>query len=267
MVLRIASQLFGGSVVTTDSKVRDQQPEHQMITAPEQSAAEAAQNLERTLEHFESMLKSLEEQMQSASQPASAPAAAGGGDVQDLKETIRDTFERLDGTLQRLAAQAERLADGASDLAKIAGGVEVRMQEATRAMREVLQQEVVSDTGPANGAEGVLEPPEALPSAPSEPAFEPHGYPLSVDLAAVSGFQQLMEAQRTLDQMDETEGVSVVAFRNGVASLEVWLRDRVTARRIVDVLRALSSDALIIEESRPDANKLRLRFVESGVTA
>jgi len=292
LLLRAASQLFGGTVVTTEPKVRNENG-----GAAAASAAEAAKNLERTLEHFESMLKALEEQMQ-----AQAPAAAQGSpaaqaepeapavaepavsepavdELAELKLTIRDTFERLEDTLQHLATQAERLADGASDLAKVAGGVEGRMVEVTRIMRQTLKVEAARGQAPeapipeavAPEPEAVVEPPVAEPEPevlepeaplpPPEPVFAPGGAPLDLALAAVGGFQTLMDAQRALDALEETDGASVTSYRNGDATLEVTLKAAVTARRFVDTLRGATGQTVIIEESRPERDKLRLRFV------
>jgi len=285
LLLRAASQLFGGTVVTTEPNVRNENG-----GAAAASAAEAAQNLERTLEHFESMLKALEEQMQAQAPAAQAepeaPAVAEPAvsepavdELAALKLTIRDTFERLEDTLQHLATQAERLADGASDLAKVAGGVEGRMVEVTRIMRQTLKVEAARGQAPeapvpeavAPESEAVVEPPVAEPEPevlepeaplpPPEPVFAPGGAPLDLALAAVGGFQTLMDAQRALDALEETDGASVTSYRNGDATLEVTLKAAVTARRFVDTLRGATGQTVIIEESRPERDKLRLRFV------
>ncbi len=87
---------------------------------------------------------------------------------------------------------------------------------------------------------------------------------MGVVLAAVSGFQGLMDAQRALSALPQTEAASVTAFKNGEASLEVVLRSPVTAREIVASVRDSTGEQLLIEESRPEAGKLRLRFVEHG---
>ena len=92
---------------------------------------------------------------------------------------------------------------------------------------------------------------------------------MGVVLAAVPGFQGLMDIQRALSGLPQTEGASVVAYKNGEASLEVVLNAPVAARQIVDDIRESTGEQLLIEESRPEAGKLRLRFVErdSGATA
>ena len=48
----------------------------------------------------------------------------------------------------------------------------------------------------------------------------------------------------------------------GEAALEVVLNAPVTARQIVDGVRNVTGEQLVIEESRPEAARLRLRFVD-----
>ena len=228
-----------------------------VMPAPDHSALEAAENLEQTLEHFESMLEALENQVQESAKTDVTSEANASLEVADLKRTINEMFERLEGTLDRLTTQAERLSDGASDLAEMAGRIEGRMNEITRALREA------SSAQPAQPA------PAPAPATPFEPRFQPGQTPMSVVLAAVPGFQGLMDVQRALSGLPQTEGASVVAYKNGEASLEVVLNAPVAARQIVDGLRDSTGEQLLIEESRPEAGKLRLRFVErdSGATA
>ena len=229
-----------------------------VMPAPDHSALEAAENLEQTLEHFESMLEALENQVQESAKADETSGVNASLEVADLKRTINEMFERLEGTLDRLTTQAERLSDGASDLAEMAGRIEGRMNEITRALREA------SSAQPAQPA-----PPAPAPATPVEPRFQPGQTPMSVVLAAVPGFQGLMDVQRALSGLPQTEGASVVAYKNGEASLEVVLNAPVAARQIVDGLCDSTGEQLLIEESRPEAGKLRLRFVErdSGATA
>lgn len=228
------------------------------LPAPSHSAAEAADNLEQTLEHFESMLEALENQVQTSAKTNVESEAGASAEVADLKRTLNEMFERMEGALDRITTQAERLADGASDLADVAGRVEARMNEITRALREAASTPVAPQPSAP-----------AAPAKPPEPQFRPGKSPMSVVLATVPGFQGLMDIQRALSGLPQTEGASVVAYKNGEASLEVALTAPLTAREIVDGLRDSTGEQLLIEESRPEAGKLRLRFVErdSGTTA
>ncbi len=281
LILRVASQLFGGTVVTTEPPTQDpaapkEEPPGatEMPSGPEQSypgpssvhkrstqATEAAENLKETLDHFEAMLDALENHVQpdepsSATVSGTTSVAARSGTT----GTMNGTAERLEQMLNRLATQAQRLADGASDLALVAGQMEGRLGEVARSVRGAPAREPVAEQ--ARTAE--IEPPEKVlePDAPAEPQFDPANSPLSVALAGVPGFQGLMDAQRALTELAETEGASVVAFKNGEAALEVVLNAPVTARQIVDGVRGVTGEQLVIEESRPEASRLRLRFVD-----
>jgi hypothetical protein len=216
-------------------------------------SADAAENLEQTLDHFESMLEALESHIEPDGPSDAADASGTTG-------AMNGSIDRLEKMLNRLATQAQRLADGASDLAQVAGQMEGRMGEVARAMREAPSRErapapALTEDETAE-LEGVLEP-----VVPAEPQFEA-ARPLSVVLAGVPGFQGLMDTQRALTGMPETEGASVVAFKNGEASLEVALNAPVSARQIVDGVRSATGEQLVIEESRPEDAKLRLRFVD-----
>ncbi len=274
LILRVASQLFGGTVVTTKPPTRapvapkEETPGGtEMVSASQdlkrsKQASEAAENLEQTLDHFEAMLEALESHVQSddssnAAVSGTNPAATGSGTTGAMNGSI----ERLETMLNRLATQAQRLADGASDLAQVAGQMEGRLGEVARAVREAPARQPVSieDKG-----EDKHEVPEDVlePDAPAEPQFDPANSPLFVALAGVPGFQGLMDAQRALTGLPETEGASVVAFKNGEAALEVVLNAPVTARQIVEGVRNVTGGQLVIEESRPEAARLRLRFVD-----
>ncbi len=225
-------------------------------------ATEAAENLKQTLDHFEAMLDALENHVQpDEASSATVSGATSAATRSGTTGTMNGTVERLEQMLSRLATQAQRLADGASDLALVAGQMEGRLGEVTRAAREAPAREPVAEQARIANE---IEPPEKVlePDTPAEPQFDPANSPLSVALAGVPGFQGLMDAQRALTELAETEGASVVAFKNGEAALEVQLNAPVTARQLVDGVRNITGEQLVIEESRPEAARLRLRFVD-----
>ena len=280
LILRVASQLLGGSIVATEPVKRgpakqDESlgdvanvsaseqpfPRHGPIVKRSNEAAEAAQNLEQTLAHFESMLDALESQVH-GNGPAATPAPASAGE-RDAEPGLNGTVERMENVLNRLASQAQRLSDGASDLAQVAGQMENRLADVARALREGVTAPRKVEA-PVEAPEHVPEPEPETEAEPAEPQFQPGEKPLGVVLAAVSGFQGLMDAQRALSALEQTEAASVTAFKNGEASLEVVLRSPVTAREIIAGVRDSTGEQLLIEESRPEAGKLRLRFVENG---
>ena len=188
------------------------------------TAAEATLILEQALAHVESMPKEL----------------AG------LKAEIRGVLERLDEALHHVTAEASRLSQEAANLALVSGRLEQHLGDLTQGL----------------GGEARAERSAVEPATAGEPRFEPDSGALSIVLAGVPGFQGLMDAQRALSSLPSALGASVVAFRNGEASLELHLQSSVSARDIVESVRSSTGHELLIEEARPDAARLRLRFVD-----
>lgn len=206
--------------------------------AEPQSTADAMGALEQALAHFETVLQELEGRIH-----AGTSAQLSKDDLASLKSTITGVLERLDAALRQLATQYQGLSSETGRLTAIAERLDVRMKELATTIDEI-------ETAP---------PP--APPAPPEPQFSPNGQAIRVVLAGVPGFQGLMEAQRALSGLAAAEGASVVAYKNGEAALEVTLRAPVTAREIVEGLAELTGHQLLIEEARPEAARLRLRFV------
>jgi hypothetical protein len=161
-------------------------------------------------------------------------------DLADLRRWLGEVFSHLDDVLTRLDREAHRLAETSARLTDVAGRLEDRLHDGLT---------------PANGA------PEAGPAPAEEPTFSPNGA-IAIVLAAVPGFQGLMDVQRALSSLRQAEGATVLAFKDGEASLEVTLRSPVTARQLVEGLHQATGHTLLIEEVRPEASKLRLRFTE-----
>jgi hypothetical protein len=159
-------------------------------------------------------------------------------DLADLRRWLGDVFQHLDDVLSRLDGEARRLAETSSRLADVAGRLEDRMADG-RTPAAVAREEAPAE----------------------EPSFAPGGA-VGIVLAAVPGFQGLMDVQRALSALPETEAATVIAFKDGEASLEVTLRSAITARRLVEGLQQATGHPLLIEDVRPEASKLRLRFVE-----
>ena len=71
-----------------------------------------------------------------------------------------------------------------------------------------------------------------------------------------------MDVQRALNGLSTIDNASVVGFKNDEASLRVQPRQPASARQIVEGLRAATGQQVLIEEARPQSQRLRLRFVE-----
>lgn len=235
---------------TLESEGQDDVQQDTLISEPQPvpSVPDAAQALQQTLAHFESMLERLEQQVEQ--QTAAAAKAETTRELGVVQQALDESFQRLGDALGQLGDYVQRLSDEASGLRLVESRLEDRLDELTGMLREgraPLQREPT---------------PERAPDAPEEPQFWPNEKAVGIVLAEVPGFQGLMDAQRALSGLQEVEGASVVAYRNGEASLEVTLRAPVSARRIVEGLRASTGHELLIEEARPEALRLRLRFVD-----
>ena len=102
-------------------------------------------------------------------------------------------------------------------------------------------------------------PPEEK-EEPAEPQFAAGGEGIQLLISAVPGFQGLMEVQRALTHMPAVEGASVERYLDGEARIVLLLREPLTARRIADGLAEYIGEPLTIEEARPEALRLHLRF-------
>ncbi len=213
------------------------------------SAAEAAQVLEQALAHFESVMEKMEERVESLS-AARRGAEPKAPEFADLRRALREVVQRLEEALDHLGMEAQRLSDEASRLSLIADRLEARLDQVTLALHQ---------GRPAPESEPT---PEPEPVAPEEPQFWPDDQAIRVVLTAVPGFQGLMDAQRALSGLPTVEGASVIGYKNGEASLEVVLHEPVTARQIVEGLQEATGYQLRIEEARPEALRLCLRFID-----
>jgi hypothetical protein len=205
---------------------------------------QSTRNLERVLAQFESMPEELA----------------------DLKRSLGDVLQRFEEALDHLGVEARRLSNEASALASVAGRLQTRLGDLGRSMGQ--QAGALAREPSREASYGLREEPHYAPqeqpryAPPGEPQFEPAGQGVTITLAAVPGFQGLMDAVRALNGLPATESASVVAFKNDEASIRVTLRQPVSARQIVEGLQASTGQQALIEESRPDAQRLRLRFVE-----
>jgi hypothetical protein len=201
------------------------------------SAADAVSSLGRTLDHFEQVLSALEQRTRQ--QQRAAPE-----EVSQVQRVEQSALQQLEAVLGQLSNEANRLAEGAAQLAQVAARLEERVAGLSESMERTREIEA------------------APPPPPEEPRFAANGRPVGVVLASVPGFQGLMDVQRALSNMPSTEGASVVGYKNGEASLEIILREPVSARQIVDGLQESTGHHVLIEEARPDDQRLRLRFVD-----
>jgi hypothetical protein len=225
-------KLFGSSKPKSGPATSAPQPEAVAVAQP-QAAAPAPNNgdtLERTLARFETMPQEMSE----------------------LRRSLTDVLHSFESALDHLGIEAKRLSNESSSLALMADKLQMRLDQ--------LQRTLNGDFAERRPAPAPVV--QEAPAAPSEPQFRPSDQGVSVVLAPVTDYQELLNIQRALSNLPEAESASVVSFRNGEESLQLVLRTPVTARQIVDALAQATGEELLIEESRPDAQRLRLRFVE-----
>jgi hypothetical protein len=290
LALRLADQMLGVDERPAANRPRQaervSEPPPVGHAADQESAADAAKALEHALTQFESVLERMERR--SASPPAAReeeliaqagpfapsqepdeppaeldeflagledePIEQWGEDAErdvsdahelsELRRMVREVARRLEDAIDRFDSEGLRLADRTQRLAEIATRLEDRLLD--------LEQRPAAQ--------------EAFPSthaAPShEPQFAPGNGAVDLVLTQVPDFQGLMKAHRALNDLPSQ--ASVVAFKNGEASLEVQLRAPVSAQQIVEGLRNATGHRLLIEEARPESNRLRLRFIDDG---
>ncbi len=248
----MASQMFGGRTDRTgwDAETHDAAPapspgtEAQRPT--EDPTAQAAEVLEQALTKAEALL----EQMENTARQQAAPEgnAPSMDELTEVRHDLRDLARRLEDALAHLDAERQRLSDEASRLSNEASRLEL--------LAGRLQAMLAAGPSPAPAPEA---PP---PVAPGEPHFLPGNGPLKVVVSAVPGFQGLMDTQRGLAALPGVASASVQMYRNGEATLEAVLRDALSPARVVEALSVATSHQLLIEEARPEAQRLRLRFIE-----
>lgn len=200
------------------------------VEEPRAHHASAAPEIqEQALAQMESMLERLERDIERRPEPKSQDELDYGA-----RKHIEDVVSELQSEVQRLS-------------------------------REVARLSAVAVQPPAARTHSEPEPQariEKRPAPPAEPQFRPGSRPVNVILAGVPSFEALMDVQRALSDLQQAAGVSVIEFENGEASLHVELRSPVSARHVAAGLRSSAGRQFLIEESRPDEHRLRLRFID-----
>lgn len=218
---------------------------------PSEVASEAARVLTRALSQVESMLDRAEGRpLQRSPSTSSAHEDLAPRDLNELKRSLRHALERLEDAIDHVGIEEQRLSDQVAELALLIERLEHRLDGVARQLERSL---------------GRLAPPPPEPApAPAEPPevrFAAGGEGVGLVIADVPGFQGLMEVQWGLTRLPAVQSASVKRYQNGEASIKVLLREPVTASEIQEGISNATGNTLIIEQARPDASLLRLRFV------
>jgi hypothetical protein len=143
------------------------------------------------------------------------------------------------------------------------GDVLTRLVSHTESLTERLSQltDAVAAHAEAHAA-GQAQQQPARPQLPEmEPSFAPGGEGIDVTIAAVPGFQGLMEVQRALVKLPQVQSAAVRRYQDDEAAIQLVLSQPLSASAIAEGVAAGTGKQLVVDESRPEALRLRLRFI------
>jgi hypothetical protein len=153
---------------------------------------------------------------------------------------VVETLERFSDVLTRLVEHTESVA--------------ARMADLTAAVATLAESRVER---PA--------PEAAKPHLPDlEPSFASGGEGIDVTIAAVPGFQGLMELQRALVRLPQVQSAAVRRYQDDEAAIQLVLNQPMTASAIAEGVTAGTGKRIFVDEARPDALRLRLRFLNGA---
>jgi hypothetical protein len=154
--------------------------------------------------------------------------------AQAISPQLLDTLERFGDALTRLAEFTEQLG--------------IHMNELTDAVAKLAE------------AQPAVTPP--MPARPElEASFAPGGEGIDVTIAAVPGFQGLMDLQRALVRLPQVQSAAVRRYQDDEAAIQLVLSQPMTPTAIIEGVAAATGRQIMVDEARPDALRLRLRFL------
>ena len=157
---------------------------------------------------------------------------------------VVETMERFSDILARLVDHTEALS--------------ARMSDLTNAVATVAEAQAAS-----HAAQAAPEP--AKPHLPDlEPPFAAGGEGIDVTIAAVPGFQGLMEIQRALVRLPQVQSAAVRRYQDDEAAIQLVLGQPMTATAIAEGVTAGTGKRIFVDEARPDTLRLRLRFLNGA---
>jgi hypothetical protein len=107
-------------------------------------------------------------------------------------------------------------------------------------------------------------PAAAKPHLPElEPTFASGGEGIDVTIAAVPGFQGLMEIQRALVRLPQVQSAAVRRYQDDEAAIQLVLSQPMTAASIAEGVTNGTGKSILVDEARPDTLRLRLRFLNA----
>lgn len=150
-------------------------------------------------------------------------------------------------TMDRFSSIVSRLVEHTESLA-------ARMADLTEAVANLA--EAHASAPPAHEV--------AKPHLPDlEPAFAAGGEGIDVTIAAVPGFQGLMEIQRALVRLPQVQSAAVRRYQDDEAAIQLVLGQPMTAAAIAEGVTNGTGKRIFVDEARPDTLRLRLRFLNN----
>ena len=160
--------------------------------------------------------------------------------AQQVPPQLIETLERFSAVLTRLVEFTEQVGS--------------RINELTEAMNVLAEMQARQQQPQPQ--------PAAKPQLPEmEPSFAPGGEGIDVTIAAVPGFQGLMELQRALVRLPQVQSAAVRRYQDDEAAIQLVLAQPMSASAIAEGLTGSTGRSIFVDESRPDALRLRLRFL------
>jgi hypothetical protein len=173
-------------------------------------------------------------------------AAEREANVQRIPPQLVETLDRFGDVLSKLVEMTERMSD--------------RVNELTGAVSTLASAQERAATALAM-AQGVPAKPPTPQIPEMDGTFAPGGEGVDVSIASVPGFQGLMEVQRTLVRMPQVQSASVRRYQDDEASIQLVLSQPISANAIAEGVSASTGRQIVVDESRPEALRLRLRFL------
>lgn len=165
--------------------------------------------------------------------------------AQTVPPQVVEALERFGTVLEKLLEFNEQLGE--------------RVAELTDAVARLAEAQTHAAAAPAPaGSSGFSAKPQ-LPDM--EPSYAPGGEGIDVTIAAVPGFQGLMELQRALVRLPQVHSAAVRRYQDDEASIQLVLSQPMSANTIAEGVTASTGRGIVVDESRPDALRLRLRFI------
>jgi hypothetical protein len=157
---------------------------------------------------------------------------------------------RANSVPPQLLETLERFGDALNRIAEFTELLGARMNELTEAVTQIAN---TRDARPAAAA---------TPQLPDlEPSFPSGGEGIDVTIAAVPGFQGLMDLQRALVRMPNVQSAAVRRYQDDEAAIQLVLSQPMPAGAIVQGVTDATGRQIVVDETRVDALRLRLRFL------